>query len=167
MVAVISSRWATHLGDQTWKTPVYFFDILARNFDIKLDAATTIDNPLRTELFYTEKDNGLNQPWHTWTYCNPPYGQSELWVRKAYYEMTRGNNSLLLLPANTETKWFHTYIWNRYKDQSQDQVTVKFLHKRIWFVGSNAPAKFSNMLVIFGGDLYRNRYINLEPPTNT
>lgn len=164
MVTVINSKWGSNVGNQYWQTPHYFFDILKDNFDIELDAATTIDNPLRTPSFYTEQDNGLNQPWVTWTYCNPPYSETELWVRKAYYEMIRGHNSLLLLPANVDTKWFHQYIWNRYKDQAHEGITVKLIYKRIWFVGAPAPAKFSNMLVIFGGNLYRNRYINLEPP---
>jgi phage N-6-adenine-methyltransferase len=166
--SVINSKWGSNTGNQYWQTPIYFFDILARNFNIKLDAATTIDNPLRTELFYTENDNGLNQPWHTWTYCNPPYSETELWVKKAYWEQKkRGIGSLLLIPANVDTRWFHTYIWNRYKDEPQRDIYVKIIYKRIKFVNARDPAKFSNMLVVFADDLYRNRYINLEPPTNT
>lgn len=159
----MTSKWANNVGNQNWQTPQYFFDILKENFNIRLDAATDMNNPLHTKYFYTENDNGLLQPWMTWTYCNPPYAQCESWVRKAWQEMTENNiYSLLLLPANTDTIWFHKFIWSRYSDTPYAGITVKFLFKRMFFVNANDPAKFSNMLVIFGGNLYRNHYINME-----
>ena len=164
----ISSKYANKFGNQYWNTPKYLFDTLKENFDIKLDAATTEDNPLKTEYFFTESDNGLGKKWMTWTFCNPPYKETGLWVKKAFWELrVNGTGSLLLIPANTDTRWFHDYIWNRYQDQSKEGITVKFIYKRIKFIGSEdpAPAKFSSMLVIFHGNLYRNRYINIERPT--
>lgn len=162
----ISSKWGSNVGNQYWQTPQYLFDILKLNFDIKLDAATTEDNPLKTEFFFTEKDNGLSKAWMTWTYCNPPYSECSFWVKKAFWEQRiNGTGSLLLLPANVDTKWFHDYIWNRYQDKSKEGITVKFIHKRIWFKGAPAPAKYSSMLVIFHGNLYSNRYINIERPS--
>lgn len=158
-----TSRWSGHLGNQNWRTPKYFFDIIQKNFDIELDACTTEENPLNCKNFYTPKDDGLNCYWKTWTYCNPPYGQSTLWVKKAVYEMNnRDVCSILLLPANTETNWFHDCIWNKYKDEPQKGITVKFIHKRLFFVGAVDPAKFPNILVIFHNEHWKNKYINLS-----
>ena len=161
----ISSKWGSNVGNQYWQTPAYLFDALKKHFDFKLDAAANPTNNLGTELYYTEKENGLSLPWKTWTFCNPPYSETGLWVRKAYWEQRiSGIGSVLLLPANTDTKWFHDYIWNRFDDISKESIYVKFIKKRVKYIGAKDPAKYSNMVIIFADNLYRNRYINLEPP---
>ncbi len=47
----------------------------------------------------------------------------------------------MLLPARTDTQWFHTYINNH--------AEIRFLKGRIKFVGAKHPAPFPSMVVIF------------------
>jgi len=111
-------------------------------------------------------------------YCNPPYGQPENpckpncekkkcikrgwhtdayipgisdWVKKAHEEFYNGNAEVIvmLLPARTCTKWFHTYIWNEYENQPMPNVTVRFLSGRLYFTDAIHTAPFPSMLVIW------------------
>ena len=50
----------------------------------------------------------------------------------------------MLVPARTDTGWFHEYIYNK-KD-----VEVRFLKGRLKFGGSKNSAPFPSMVVVFG-----------------
>ena len=44
-------------------------------------------------------------------FCNPPYGREiGKWVRKAWEEAKSGTTIVLLIPARTDTSYFHDYI---------------------------------------------------------
>jgi phage N-6-adenine-methyltransferase len=136
--------------DQTWGTPPELFEELQKEFGpFQLDAATRESNPLRTPFFYTEEDNGLEKPWIHLTYCNPPYGKGIYkWVQKAYYEQKENHvGSVMLIPARTDTRWFHDFI---YKKQE-----YRFLKGRLRMVDYDTmiphphSAPFPSMIVIF------------------
>lgn len=138
--------------DQGWGTPPNIFNTLSRlHGPFKLDAATRSDNPLDTPYFYTEKDNGLIQQWMNPTFVNPPFGRGiklYYWVQKAYAESCLGNKVVMLIPARTDTRWFHDYIYQRPK------VEYIFIKGRLRFVdyeGNKHPhvAPFPSMIVIF------------------
>ncbi len=131
----------------TWITPTKLYQDLNQEFKFELDAATSEDNPLNTPKFYTEKDDGLLRPWLSSTYCNPPYGRDIInWVKKAYDESLLGNLVVMLLPARTDTIWFHKYV------NCRPRIEIRFLKGRLEFIGntkgSNA-APFPSMIVIF------------------
>ena len=134
----------SHKSDN-YITPKWLFVELANEFPFVMDACTTEDNPLRTILYNTPEDNGLDEEcgWESWTYCNPPYSQVSKWVEKAVYEQKRGIKSVLLLPARTDTKWFHEYIYNK------PNVEIRFLKGRLKFEGTENSAPFPSMIVIF------------------
>lgn len=47
-------------------------------------------------------------------FCNPPYGREiGKWVRKAYEEAQSGITVVLLIPARTDTSYFHEYIYGK------------------------------------------------------
>jgi hypothetical protein len=48
---------------------------------------------------------------------------------------------VMLLPARTDTKWFHNYIY--------DKAEIRFLKGRLKFGGSKNSAPFPSMVVIF------------------
>lgn len=48
----------------------------------------------------------------------------------------------MLLPARTDTKWFHDYILGK--------AEIRFLKGRLKFGGANNSAPFPSMIVIFG-----------------
>ena len=76
-------------------------------------------------------------------FCNPPYGRAiSSWVQKAYSEWAiNGAEVVMLLPARTDTKWFHDYIYNR--------AEIRFIKGRLKFGGCKHNAPFPNMIVIF------------------
>lgn len=75
-------------------------------------------------------------------YCNPPYGrQIGSWVKKSYEEVQKPNTSVvLLLPARTDTKWFHDYIYNK--------AEVRFIKGRVRFGDGKGNAPFPSMVVV-------------------
>ena len=78
-------------------------------------------------------------------FCNPPYGR-ELgrWVEKAFREGHKDNTLVvMLIPARTDTTYFHDYILNR--------AEVRFWPGRIKFGDSKNAAPFPSMIVIFRG----------------
>jgi hypothetical protein len=73
---------------------------------------------------------------------NPPYGKSIIpWIAKAHSEAKIGNLTVALLPARTDTRWFHQYIYRRHK--------TRFIKGRLKFGRSKNPAPFPSMIVIF------------------
>lgn len=139
-----------------WETPQVLFDTLNEEFKFELDVAASKTNH-KCKKFYTPKDNGLIMPWSDSNWCNPPYGrQIYNWVKKANDELTNKQNlTVMLIPARTDTKWFHEFIYNK------PWVDVRFLKGRLKFEidgkplldknGKPQPATFPSMLVIFGG----------------
>lgn len=126
-----------------WETPQELFNSLNSEFHFTLDAAANQYNH-KCSKYYTAEDNGLLQDWSSETvFINPPYGNEiKAWVRKAYYQNHIHNNLIvMLLPARTDTQWFHTYINNH--------AEIRFLKGRIKFVGAKHPAPFPSMVVIF------------------
>ena len=78
-------------------------------------------------------------------WCNPPYGREIYkWVEKGYRSAeNEGAIVVMLLPARTDTKWFHEFCYmNRLS-------TVRFVRGRLKFGGSKNSAPFPSMVVIF------------------
>lgn len=125
-----------------WATPDDFFAKLDQEFHFNLDPCAD-ENNHKCEKWFGVESNGLLQDWggHR-VFCNPPYGRGIIkWVRKAYYEGHKDNTLVcMLLPARTDTKFFHDYIKNR--------AEIRFLPGRIRF-GNADRAPFPSMLVIF------------------
>lgn len=95
-------------------TPQGFFDTLNAEFHFTLDAAAT-GKSAKCKQFYTPETDGLTAPWNIGggsVFCNPPYGRAlGAWVRKAYEEAQAGTTVVLLIPARTDTAYFHDYIY--------------------------------------------------------
>lgn len=83
-------------------------------------------------------------------FCNPPYGRElPKWIKKAHDEAEKGALVVMLIPARTDTRAFHDYIYH--------QAEIRFLRGRIRFVGSKWNAPFPSMVVIFEGKTDRGR----------
>ena len=75
-------------------------------------------------------------------FCNPPYSEIKKWVQKSYFESLRpGTIVVMLIPARTDTTYFHDYILNRSE--------VRFIKGRIKFGDAKYNAPFPSMVVIF------------------
>lgn len=126
-----------------WETPQKVFDELDAEFHFTLDPCST-DQNAKCERHYTRAEDGLAKNWGGQrVFMNPPYGrQIGMWVRKAYEEAQKpGTLVVCLLPARTDTKWFHDYCL---------KGNVRFLRGRLHFNGSKQSAPFPSCVVVFG-----------------
>ena len=108
-----------------WGTPQDLFDELDAEFHFDLDVCALPENA-KCERYFTPEQDGLVQEWDGTCWCNPPYGrQIGKWVKKA---SECGTMVVMLVPARTDTKWFHDYIY--------DKAEVRFLRGRLHFVSA-------------------------------
>ena len=57
---------------------------------------------------YSKKDNlKIDWPKDKIIFCNPPYSQIKIWIDKIICEVKEGAYVKLLIPARTDTKYFH------------------------------------------------------------
>lgn len=82
--------------------------------------------------------SALHQPWPEPWWCNPPYGQGiGRWIARM-----PGGHGVALLPARTDTRWFHDYVLG--------QCEIEFIRGRLCFDGLG-PAPFPSMMCHYGG----------------
>ncbi len=138
-----------HFSSNTseWSTPQATFDALDAEFHFTLDPCASAENA-KCERYFTKEDDGLAQTWEGSCFMNPPYGREiGKWVRKAYESSLEGATVVCLLPARTDTAWWHDYVM-----KSND---IRFIRGRLRFSGSKVNAPFPNAIVVFrpkGGD---------------
>ena len=65
------------------------------------------------------------------------------WVKKGFESVQDGTASVcvMLLPARTDTRWFHEYIYKK--------AEIRFVKGRLKFGNSKNSAPFPSMVVIF------------------
>lgn len=149
----------SHKSDE-WQTPQELFDQLSAEFGpFDMDVAANIKN---SKCFYfaglDTKEDGLQSSWMKVNWCNPPYSQVKEFIAKAAEQQKLGKVTVMLIPARTDTRFFHDYIYQ------QPRVEVRFLRGRLKFInpngpllrgtrmnGSNDAAPFASMVVIFKG----------------
>lgn len=83
--------------------------------------------------------DGLGSSWKDKTFVNPPYSNPLPWIEQAIKENKKNKTIVLLLKADTSTKWFSLLQNNN----------AKFL----WINGrlkyqTNKPANFPSMIAI-------------------
>ncbi len=128
-----------------WSTPQDFYNELNKEFGFSLDVCATKENA-KCDQYFTKEDDGLSKDWlNNTVWMNPPYGREiSDWVRKAKYEQERWQNTIVcLLPARTDTRYFHDYIYNK------PNVEIRFIKGRLKFGDSKNSAPFPSMIVIF------------------
>ena len=134
-----------------WSTPQDLFDKLNDEFHFTLDVCANKSNH-KCDLYYDRKQYGLKMPWSGYVvWCNPPYGKEiGKWVKAAYLEhIAHGTTIVMLLPARTDTRWFHHYVLG--------QAAIRFLQGRLKFGDSKNSAPFPSMLAVYDNKSYRNR----------
>ena len=123
-----------------WTTPIKFYDKLNEEFNFTLDPCCTKDNA-KCKNFYTQNDNGLSKDWsNEIVFMNPPYGREiKHWIKKAYNESLKGALVVCLIPARTDTSYWHDYCM---------KGTIRFIRGRLKFSNKNS-APFPSAVVIF------------------
>lgn len=99
-------------ASEDWFTPSeIYLPVLARlgrdAFDLD-PCSPSRDGPIPALKRFTKEDDGLRQPWQGLVWCNPPYGREiRKWIDKAISEYQAGADIILLVPARTDTQWWH------------------------------------------------------------
>ena len=129
---------------EMWETPQELFDNLNAEFHFTVDVCATKDNA-KCEKFFTPEMDGLKQEWTGVCWCNPPYGRGiGKWMKKAAEVQA---TVVCLVPARTDTKWFHDWVLNR--------AEIRFIRGRLHFNGSKNSAPFPSMLVIYQPEILK------------
>ena len=131
-----------HFSSKTdlWETPQELFDKLNSEFCFDVDVCATDDNAKCANYFNTEQ-NGLAQSWHGTCWMNPPYGRTiARWMRKAYESAQGGATVVCLVPARTDTVWWHDFA---------AKGEVRFLRGRLKFGASKNSAPFPSAIIVF------------------
>lgn len=126
-----------------WRTPPELFRVLDAEFAMQLDAAATDENALCPSYFDANED-GLTQDWAGFgsVFCNPPYGtQIGRWVEKGYRESQKGATVTMLIPARTETRYWHDFVMRA--------AEIRFIRGRLRFSGVAVNAPFPSAVVVF------------------
>jgi phage N-6-adenine-methyltransferase len=119
------------VGHDCWSTPREFFVIWDRKFHFDLDACATKRNA-KCPKFFTKRDDALKQTWTGTVWMNPPYSRKiHQWVRKAWESAQAGATVVCLVPASTDTSWFHTWCTRGH---------VVFVRGRLSFKGAGSRA---------------------------
>jgi phage N-6-adenine-methyltransferase len=144
-----------------WETPQSFYDLVDAEFGFTLDAAASSQNA-KAPAFYTQADDGLTQDWTGVVWCNPPYGRGiDAWVRKGFEEAQRGATVVMLIPARTDTGYWHDYVMRA--------AEVRLIRGRLVFgtgeARANAP--FPSALVVFRQGLHEARLSAMDRGTLT
>lgn len=131
-----------------WETPPEIFIPLDREFHFQVDVCAT-PQTAKCSDFLAPEDDALTRCWSLWDTCwmNPPYGRTiGKWVQKAYETAQDGATVVCLLPARTDTAWWHDFCM---------KGEIRFLRGRVHFLSYGAPgaaAPFPSAIVVFGGN---------------
>lgn len=134
---------APHFSSATdqWATPRDFFALLDATYRFELDVCADAGNAT-CRRYFNEQDDGLRQEWapnRCW--MNPPYGREiGRWMRKAMEESRKGATVVCLVPARTDTAWWHDYAM---------KGEVTFLRGRLKFGNATSGAPFPSAVVVF------------------
>ena len=123
-----------------WETPQALFNELNHEFKFDIDVCALPENK-KCIRYFSPDDDGLEKSWDGMKcWMNPPYGrQIGKWVKKA--SEAKGGIVVCLLPARTDTRWFHDYIYGK--------AEIRFIKGRLKFGNAIHNAPFPNMIVTF------------------
>jgi len=154
-----------------WETPPEIFNPLDKEFGFTLDVCASNVNQ-KCHKFFTKADDCFAHVWMRDEICwmNPVYGKSEQpclpkcvkkkcekrghidvfipgiseFVNKAYWESEAGVTVVCLLPARTDTSWWHGCVMHA--------AEVRLVEGRIKFLENGKPkhpAPFPSAIVVF------------------
>ncbi|MEX5895122.1 DNA N-6-adenine-methyltransferase [Staphylococcus haemolyticus] len=126
-----------------WTTPQHLFDELNQEFNFTLDPCATEENA-KCSKHFTIEDDGLSKDWsNDVVFMNPPYGREiKKWIKKAYEESLNGATVVCLIPARTDTMYWHDFIFDKADD-------IRFLKGRLKFGNGKNSAPFPSAIVVY------------------
>ena len=123
-----------------WATPQEFYNKINAIFNFEIDVCAVEENA-KCKKYFSVIEDGLKQEWKGVCWMNPPYGTGiGKWIKKAYESALGGATVVCLVPARTDTAWWHDYCV---------KGEVLLLRGRLKFGGSKNSAPFPSALVVF------------------
>jgi phage N-6-adenine-methyltransferase len=86
--------------------------------------------------------NALHSSWGKSNFVNPPYSNIKPFLKKAIREKKKGKTSVFLIPARTETTYWHKYVFGKARE-------IRFIKGRVRFKGFKNPSPFPVAVVIY------------------
>lgn len=124
-----------------WATPQVFFEqqsALYGPFDIDVCAD---ESNAKCAVYFNKGVDGLKQVWKGKCWMNPPYGRGiGAWMKKAYESAGDGTVVVCLVPARTDTRWWHDYAM---------KGEITFIRGRLKFGTATNSAPFPSAIVVF------------------
>jgi phage N-6-adenine-methyltransferase len=124
-----------------WGTPTNLYNELNKEFNFNYDPCP---------IDWKEDDgDGLLKEWGNSVFCNPPYSNVKLWIKKASEEHNKGGKLIvMLINTITDTLAFHEYIYNK------PDIEIRFIKGRLKFINPEHPEKKNpnvkpSMIIIF------------------
>lgn len=114
---------------------------------IDLDPCADAGHNVPAAQWFTQADNGLDQPWRGRVYMNPPYGRDiNLWIAKLVEEFEYNNVSeaIALVPGRIDTAWYRALA-------ERGKATACHVSGRLRFSDAD-PAPFPSVAVYLGDD---------------
>lgn len=152
-VAANPPRQSVHFSSKRhdWATPQWLFNRLDRYFHFTLDPCSSHQNA-KCRKHYTREEDGLTKSWGGETvFMNPAYGREiGPWMSKALTESRDGATVVCLVPARTDTRWWHNYA---------AKGEIHYVAGRLKFGGGANSAPFPSAVVVF-----RPPFASLRPP---
>ncbi len=145
------NSWLLTSNTDNRATPQHIFDYLNEQFNFTLDPCADDVNH-KCSRYFTKEQDWLQQDWsNERVFMNPPYGREiGKRVKKARDTVLNSKAMVLcLLPARTDTKRFHDYIYNNEYNIGELHIDYEFVKWRLKFWWSKNPAPFPSMLVLF------------------
>lgn len=135
---------------QAWQTPADLGAALSEavgGFDIDPCAATRDPRKARVKakILLTEADDGISVHWgaNKKVYVNPPYNRAlATWVRKCHLEAQLGTIVVALIPARTDSRYWHDYV--------AGHADVFMLKGRLKFGDGGNSAPFPSAVIAWG-----------------
>lgn len=115
-----------------WATPSAVYEALDREFQFNFDPCPLDGDKDGLATLFTEWKGQR-------VYCNPPYGPGiGDWLKRGL----EAELAVFLIPARTDTRWFHDIVLPNAKE-------IRFIKGRLKFGDAVNSAPFPSMLVVF------------------
>lgn len=154
-----TSKHQVHFSSASddWPTPIDFFERLNDEFGFKLDVCADVANAKAPNYYGLDhvdpaRRNALNCDWAADScgapvWMNPPYGRAGIkeFMAKAVAAAEGGATVVCLVPARTDTKWWHDSV-----HQDRAAAEVRFVRGRLKFGDATTAAPFPSAVIVLG-----------------
>jgi len=115
------------------RTPKDIWEKLSKEFNFTVDACASDKNHL-VNKYWTAETDALKQNWDGEViYCHPMYDlKIPKYIKKAFDSKCL---IVFLLPASTNSGYFHEYLWDTINSKPKQNVEIRFLPRHKSGVG--------------------------------